>query len=117
MNPSFGQCGLHSYAEGAVEAFGRTWAHDGRCECRKSRECILSYKNRYKELTSIGTDRINNNFLNVEGIRQGQLKNEMNLIKSIHDNQILYIFTPSIKNLAKEFCTLTASLYFDHFVI
>ena len=38
MNPSFGQCGLHSYAEGAVEAFGRTWAHDGRCECRKKQQ-------------------------------------------------------------------------------
>ena len=46
----------------------------------KSSKCIMLYKNRHKELTSSGTDRENNNFLNVEGTRQGQLKNVMNFI-------------------------------------
>ena len=38
VDPSFGQCGLHSYAERAVKAFGRTWAHDGRCESKKKQQ-------------------------------------------------------------------------------
>ena len=38
------------------------WLMMAAVNAGKSSKCIMLYKNRYKELTSIGTDRVNNNF-------------------------------------------------------